>query len=76
MNDETNVQFKIEKGVVVPKGDKTGYPFDKMELQDSFLVPDGKRSRISSLASYYGNRYHKRFLVRTVEGGVRVWRIQ
>ena len=38
------MKIKIEKGVQIPKKGKYGYkefPFDKMQIGDSFFVPVG-----------------------------------
>jgi hypothetical protein len=52
------------------------YPFLTMNVGDSFLVP-GKSAAQFSQATNYANRTNpgKRFKSRTVEGGVRVWRV-
>ena len=73
--------YPIERDVaVVPKRKKRRsnikYPFDSMKIGDSFLVPseDSHRS-VSIAASNYGKAYGEVFVTRTVEDGVRVWRI-
>lgn len=68
--------IKIDKGVAVPpyhKGKKL-YPFEKMEIGDSFLVTNRPRQQMSEHASRYGKRLGRCFEVRTVSEGVRVWR--
>lgn len=78
--------FKIDKNVKMPpKGQKPSkYPFQQMEVGDSFFVPnpkDKKRSPITS-ATHSANKKlaPKRFTSRTVtESGVmgmRIWRTQ
>lgn len=77
--------YEIDKGVEIPAphgvATRRVYPFREMEIGDSFLVPgDGDKrqlqARIGSAASYYGKRNNKRFVTRSVEGGVRVWRVE
>jgi len=71
-------EIKIEKGIPAPKanrGARTLYPWREMEVGDSFLIPfatDGKRRGIYSCASRLGIK----IATRTVEGGVRIWRIE
>lgn len=73
-------EFTIEKGIPVPKqigaGRKTKYPFDLMEVGDSFLVTDLKVKTISRSCGTYGKRLERKFTSRTVDGGVRVWRTE
>ena len=76
--------YEIEKGIPVPIASRTrkeNLPLGKMEVNDSFFFPAGKeesyriRGRISQAASHMKNRTGEVFTVRTVEGGVRCWRI-
>lgn len=82
------MDFKIEKNIEMPKRagrpEKTNrrFPFDKMEVGDSFLVPSDEPkvstkflSGITS-AVYQFKKMNKsrNFSCRRVEGGVRVWR--
>jgi hypothetical protein len=68
--------FKIESGIPVPPGNRANYPFAKMKVGDSFLVPGVKNSAaIASSVSYRKNRYGENYVCRTTEGGLRVWRI-
>ena len=74
-------EFKIEKGVPVPSGYNVGprYPLLEMGVNDSFLVPFGGddalavKNRVSK--AVYGKHQDRKFTIRQVEGGVRVWRI-
>lgn len=74
--------FPIEKGVEIPKitrvgsgGNNRKYPWNEMEIGDSFFVP-GANARQFGTTSQASKRTGKRFTMRTVEGGVRVWRIE
>lgn len=67
--------FKIEKGIAPPDGRCTKYPFDQMDVGDSFEAPDSINVRRS--ASSYAKRHNKAFTCRKPERGakvVRVWR--
>lgn len=72
MSDE----FKVEKHVPVPPP-RAIYPWSEMEVGDSFFVDDPRlRERISSAAAKERQRSGKRFTVRKVRGGLRVWRVE
>lgn len=77
----------IEHGIPVPvlqrkpsKGGKPGpeptYPFAGLDVSDSFFVPDATIRRLSAAAAYWQRKTGWKFKCRTVDGGVRVWRIQ
>lgn len=73
--------FKIEKGIPVPKHNTRfakQYPFGKMEIGDSFLVPlaaDKSPSSVYSALSQAKKRLKINLTSARVDGGVRVWRI-
>ena len=73
-------EFHIEKGIPVPKmtgaGRKNKYPFDAMEVGDSFFIKDGKVKTLSRSCGTYGKRLERKFTSRTVDGGARVWRVE
>lgn len=77
---ENSSEFKIEKGVPIITGRRanTGgkYPFEKLEIGDSFLVPNKTTNTFGSFLSYWSRRLKRKFISRKVEGGVRVWRIK
>jgi hypothetical protein len=69
--------FEIEKGIPIKSG--TGrFPFEQMEVGDSFLVPDGDCSRqaVSAAIVRQHKRSDKRFVTRAAKDGRRVWRVQ
>ena len=74
--------YAIEKNIPTPElrfpRKKTAkYPFAKMKVGDSFFVPEGKLNRISTSMAYFHNHNKpKRVTARTIEGGVRIWRIK
>ena len=72
-------QFKIEKNVPLPKirgtgGSEPRYPWPDMEVHDSIFVTGNKA--IATTAHSYGKRHNMKFSCRTVDGGVRVWRVK
>jgi hypothetical protein len=73
--------IKIDKGMPIPPPPHKKYPFDLMEVGDSFFVPAGEdierthnNLRCSALA--FGLRRQQRFTTRREDGGVRVWRTE
>ena len=49
--------------------------FDAVEIGESFFIQETQNAgRVYSLAKYYGKSRNKKFVCRTVEGGMRVWR--
>lgn len=65
--------FKIEKNV--PQPSRSKYPFMDMEIGDSFLVPVGKGPTLRSMGSRLGKETGRRFTVRVMGDGARVWRV-
>ena len=66
--------FKIDKDVPMPNMWQK-YPLGDMEIGDSFFLPRAKTQNISPMLRKYSIRNNKKFSVRAVDGGVRVWRI-
>ena len=78
--------FEIEKNIEKPErryGRKDKYRWATMEVGDSFFVgvddaseTNSALKRLSASGSSYARRHDptKKFSVRTVEGGVRIWR--
>jgi len=73
--------FRIEKDVPLP-GRKVGhgrpqkYPFDAMEVGDSFFIPGAKISLLGGPISRAVKRNPgTKWAGRKVNGGVRVWRV-
>ena len=76
----------IDKAVPIPETKKTGkrrslYPFENMEVNDSFLVPNPLklttlilRNRVNSAAAYHSKIDGMKFTVRDTVEGIRVWR--
>jgi hypothetical protein len=80
--------FKIEKGIPLcrPSSKSNKYPFDQMEVGDSFFVPhaEAKSARMAALTRNAGQykklpKYvtvQRHFVTRTVDGGMRIWRTE
>lgn len=78
------MSFKIESNIPVPERRNAGasYPFGDMKAGQSFLVEakngdaDKARNRLYAATLAFRNKHEKaaKFVVRPVEGGVRVWR--
>lgn len=76
----------VDKGIPIPKPAAGGVNWNKYNLGvlkeegDSRLVEtDGStkaRNRVFSAAHHYGRKHGRKFTCRTVDGGVRVWRIE
>ena len=77
--------YKVEKDVPIPenvsRGSKSKYPWDEMEVGDSFFVADAdkrKKKSISATISQHRklNKNFGRFVTRSIDGGLRVWRVE
>lgn len=65
-------QFKIEKGIPLPE--KTKYPFEDMEVGDSFFDDTSSEAKIRGAAGLASQHGHK-FKVTKTPDGYRCWRI-
>ena len=65
--------MKIDKGIPYPAR-KAKYPFNEMDVGDSFFIEAGFDAARSSSA-VFGSRNNKKFSFRKVDGGFRCWRI-
>lgn len=77
--------YKIDKNIPLNSAHGRKYPFDNMEVDDSFLVefsnqtPKQKtlvQNRICSAISYYNKKTKTKFTTRRIKEGIRVWRIK
>ena len=74
-------EFEIESNIEIParQGKKSKYPWSELEINQSFFVPGGNQSSLTSGGHRYGKENGKRFkAVKTEHDGVegiRVWRI-
>lgn len=79
-------KFEIEKGIPMPEKQKkkTGaaakYPWEQMEVGDSFFIPNPPtqaNGRFTSMYAVASKRYApKRFEQRQENGGLRIWRVK
>ncbi len=69
--------YKIEKNVPPPKAvRKRKWPFSELEVGDSTLILQEERNAAAKAACWYGKRSGKRFALRKVDDGVRIWRVE
>lgn len=66
--------YTIENEIPVPPHQNSKYPWDTLEVGQSFLVDPAGKSMFSS-ASLAGKKRGKKFIGRKVGSGVRVWRV-
>lgn len=76
-------KIKIDKGVPIPKaelGRNRKYPWDELQVGDSFFVPGKTRATFNGFASRFKKTHGIHFTLRTVTEndikGVRIWRIK
>ena len=65
--------MKVEKNIPLPRR----YPFNDMQVGDSFAVPEGiARTAVNIAAMRYGNKHGCKFTVRQMpDRTLRCWRI-
>lgn len=77
--------FVVEKSIPLPSvrgGKTTLFPFEQMEIGDSFFVKETeyKKHTVASAAHTFGKHNKRTFAVRMVKGdgisGTRVWRVK
>lgn len=81
MTKKQTKQMKIDKDVPMPKAKaKLKYPFNEMNVGDSFEVPCTKEEskamqiKLASSSGMYGRKYGAKFTTRQSENGIRIWR--
>jgi hypothetical protein len=69
--------IKIDKNIPAPIPAIKRFPFEKMNVGDSFLLP-GNESNVTlrTNAYLYGKFNNKKFVVKESEGTYRCWRIK
>jgi hypothetical protein len=72
--------FEIEDGVPMPKAQLPGcppkYPFDTMEIGQSFFAPGMKVKKVGNAARHYKpKRFRCRSVIENGIRGTRCWRI-
>jgi len=73
--------YKIDKNIPAPTGNSRGkYPFEIMQVGDSFFVAGEELRKVKNSATGWGTRHSAKFrLSKVTEGegeGVRVWRVE
>jgi len=70
--------IEIDDGVPIPKAatNKPKYPWREMGVGTSFFIDSrSKKSAIAALHAINRSDKSKRFISRSVDGGVRIWRV-
>ena len=68
--------IQVDKDIPVPtRRSRTLYPYEEMEVGDSFFLEDMPLQQVCTSNLRAGKRSGKKFSARTEDGGVRVWRI-
>ena len=71
----------IERGIAIPEVKrvaKVDYPYDRMEVGDSFLVDSDRKTILVMMCkrnAVAGKALDRKFIAKRVDGGVRVWRV-
>jgi hypothetical protein len=69
--------FTLERGLDIPnRRTSPKYPYDQLELGDSFYIQDAELSKVCNANYREWRRTGKKFTARKVDQGVRVWRIE
>ena len=73
-----NFRYKIDKGIPVPTTGKSRYPWNDMEIGDSFLVTEPHDvQRVRQRAFEASRRLNRKFITRSEEPkSVRIWRTE
>jgi hypothetical protein len=73
-------QINVEKGFPIPEVRKDSmrkYPWKEMEIGDSFFLEGITRNRAGSICNGgMRNNSGKKFSYRSIDGGVRIWRVE
>lgn len=72
--------IRIEKNVPVPTANggryrACKYPWRELKPGQSFYVPNGNRASINAGVQNWSKKLNAKFTVRTMDGGIRVWRV-
>ncbi len=74
-----SLELKIEKNIPIPVGHANGAMsiFSKMEVGDSVFFPKKALRDVTGSLQYFckASKYSDRFKTRSMDGGVRVWRV-
>ena len=68
--------YEIDKNVPLPPFTRGArFPYEQLEVGDSFYVEGGKLSSICNSNYRVGKRLQAKFTARQEDSGVRVWRV-
>ena len=70
---EANISMPMDCGR--GRGRPALYPWAEMKAGDSFFVPGKPIASVSPLASIRGRTHDEKYTCRSMDGGVRVWRV-
>jgi TusA-related sulfurtransferase len=71
------VTYTIEKGIPIgprSRASATKYPFEKMEVGDSFEVETNSPTGVATGARQWAERHGMVFTTRRTKKGIRIWR--
>lgn len=68
-------QYKIEKGVPVPREHWHKYPLRHMEVGDSIVLPKSESEKIRKASHMHGVRHNRKYVTRSTDEGIRLWRV-
>lgn len=69
------LEIKRESGYAIPPARVVyAYPYDEMEVGDSFVVPVASRARVLNANYRAGKRLQRVFIARTEGDQIRIWR--
>lgn len=81
MANPSSSLFPIEKGIPLPerrprREASRQYPWSSLEIGHSFFIPAPMTTlKLSSSLAYRHQNLGPRYVARTIDGGVRVWRV-
>ena len=69
------LEIKRESGYAIPPARVVyAYPYDEMDVGDSFTVPVASRARVLNANYRAGKRLQRVFIARTEGENIRIWR--
>lgn len=71
-------KIKIDKNVPLPpkRGEARAYPWGDLAIGDSFLARGKQINGLGAARDWAQKRFKRKFAMRSVEGGVRIWRVE
>ncbi len=68
--------FEVEKNIPIPERVRMKYPWEQLGIGDSFLIPDAIVDSVRSGLYSCARNMKIKVTLKTVDGGMRVWRIK